>query len=209
MHNFWKFQMNWKKMELKVNETPDKYVRHPVYKRLLFVCVFVRGWRPNEWTDRHQIWQEPRGTWFGWHWPNESNVTKPEVTSQNQNRCQQTLSWLRANSKVLWIYGIPVVLVVHANITAVSFEFHFCSYSYFFCRHNLHVYTRATQGSLLVRITGDYIFHKIDQIESNSPESIYIILAKSTQKWSYLTAFNLWLSWPQGSDERERENDVF
>ena len=47
----------------------------------VFVCLFVRGWRPNDWTDRHQTWHGHRGTSHLKYGLFKNDVTKPEVTS--------------------------------------------------------------------------------------------------------------------------------
>ena len=53
-----------------------------IYKRLLSVClsvcVCIRGWRPNRWTDRHQTWHEGRGPSGKCFYVTGSDVTQPE-----------------------------------------------------------------------------------------------------------------------------------
>ena len=55
----------------------------------LYVWVCVQGWRPNEWSDRHQIWHEPRRQPQGWSRGIGNDATKPEMTSQGKNRLRR------------------------------------------------------------------------------------------------------------------------
>ena len=74
-------------------QTENGLTKPEVTSLSVCVCACIRGWRPNRWTDRHQIWQEGRGSPRECPRQTENGLTKPEVTSWAKNSPKCIRGW--------------------------------------------------------------------------------------------------------------------